>query len=95
MEENSNEGGVEPIGSDWLVTDRIHQKREREEGGWGWGSVTRQQKSLNRILRPSDLLTGTSQFLAGLEFRERRMVQTHEHINKWRGLSVSFEKSSL
>lgn len=35
LEENSNEGWIEPIGSDWLVTDSISYPSE--EGGGGVG----------------------------------------------------------
>ena len=43
MEENSNEGLIEPIGSDWLVTDSIslptmemeeEEEEEEEDGGF-------------------------------------------------------------
>lgn len=52
LEENSNEGLIEPIGSDWLVTDNISLP-SREGGAESQrtsGSVTRQLKPLDRIL---------------------------------------------
>ena len=61
-EDNSSDRLIEPIGSDWQVTDSI--SIPLEGGGVGGsqhtsGSIKRQLKPLDRILRWSDLLTGS------------------------------------
>ncbi|KAM7396894.1 hypothetical protein PAMP_019899 [Pampus punctatissimus] len=82
MEENSNEGLIEPIGSDWLATDSISlpwgkRKEAESKQTSASGSVSRQLKPVDQILRWFHLMTSWL-------FTVRRQLQVQReksHLN--------------
>ncbi len=92
LEENSNEGLIEPIGSDRLVTDSISLPSQQTSA-----SVTRQLKPANRILRWFDLPTGQLLTVPRRPQvnRERRVSAKHMNLLTSRRIKESGFKKAV